>query len=122
QARVMARVAGEHVSAVFAHMHRQRGVDIRLGVQLVAIEKETNGLLLRASNGEDAPVDVVLVATGARANDELARSAGLACDDGILVDEFAAASPPGVYAIRDCARLPSGRYRRRPAPDCVQNA
>jgi 3-phenylpropionate/trans-cinnamate dioxygenase ferredoxin reductase subunit len=122
QARVMARVTGEQVSAFFAHMHRQRGVDIRLGVQLVAIEKETNGLLLRASNGEDISVDVVLVATGARANDELARSAGLACDDGILVDEFTAASAAGVYAVGDCARFPSRRYSRRLRLECVQNA
>src|SRR5205085_5845529 len=122
QARVMARVTGEQVSAFFADMHRQRGVDIRLGVQLAAIEKETNGLLLRASNGEDTLVDVALVATGARANDELARSAGLACDDGILVDEFAAASAPGVYAVGDCARFPSRRYGRRLRLECVQNA
>jgi len=122
QARVMARVTGEQVSAFFAHMHRQRGVDIRLGVQLAAIEKETNGLLLRASNGEDISVDVILGATGARANDELARSAGLACDDGILVDEFAAASAPGVYAVGDCARFPSRRYGRRLRLECVQNA
>jgi 3-phenylpropionate/trans-cinnamate dioxygenase ferredoxin reductase subunit len=67
-------------------------------------------------------VDIVLIATGARANDELAAMAGLACDDGILVDEHAAASLPDVYAIGDCARFPSRRYGCRLRLECVQNA
>ena len=122
QSRVMARVTGERVSAFFERMHRQRGVDIRLGVQVLAIEKNTNGLTVRVSAGEHARADVVLVATGARANDELASSAGLACDDGILVNELAATSAPDVYAIGDCARFPSRRYGRRLRLECVQNA
>ena len=122
QSRVMARVTGERVSAFFERTHRQRGVDIRLGVQVLAIEKNTNGLTVRVSAGEHARADVVLVATGARANDELASSAGLACDDGILVNELAAASAPDVYAIGDCARFPSRRYGRRLRLECVQNA
>ncbi len=122
QSRVMARVTGERVSAFFERTHRQRGVDIRLGVQVLAIEKNTNGLTVRVSAGEHARADVVLVATGARANDELASSAGLACDDGILVNELAATSAPDVYAIGDCARFPSRRYGRRLRLECVQNA
>jgi 3-phenylpropionate/trans-cinnamate dioxygenase ferredoxin reductase subunit len=122
QSRVMARVTGEQVSAFFERTHRERGVDIRLGVQVLAIEENTNGLTVRVSAGEDARADIVLVATGARANDELASSAGLACDDGILVNELAATSAPDVYAIGDCARFPSRRYGRRLRLECVQNA
>jgi 3-phenylpropionate/trans-cinnamate dioxygenase ferredoxin reductase component len=122
QTRVMARVTGEAVSAFFQRMHRERGVDIRLGAQLVAIEKSTSGLRVHVSPGDELTVDIVLIATGARANDELAASAGLACDDGILVDERAAASVPDVYAIGDCARFPSRRYGGRLRLECVQNA
>jgi 3-phenylpropionate/trans-cinnamate dioxygenase ferredoxin reductase subunit len=122
QARVMARVTGEEVSAFFQRMHRERGVDIRLGALLVAIEKKTNALSVRVSPRDEMTVDIVLIATGARANDELAAMAGLACDDGILVDEHAAASMPNVYAIGDCARFPSRRYGRRLRLECVQNA
>jgi len=63
----------------------------------------------------------VLIATGARANDDLARAAGLPCEDGILVDDFAGAAP-GVYAIGDCARFFSRRYARKIRLECVQNA
>jgi 3-phenylpropionate/trans-cinnamate dioxygenase ferredoxin reductase subunit len=121
QARIMARVTGEDVSAFFDRLHRRRGVDIRLGARLVAIEEKRNALAVHAS-GESCTVDLVLIATGARANDELAACAGLACDDGILVDELARTSVPGVYAIGDCARFPSRRYGRRLRLECVQNA
>ena len=66
--------------------------------------------------------DLVLVATGARANDDLARAAGLACQDGILVDEFARTAAPNIYAIGDCTRFPSRRYGRRLRLESVQNA
>jgi 3-phenylpropionate/trans-cinnamate dioxygenase ferredoxin reductase subunit len=122
QSRVMARVTGEGVSAFFENIHRRRGVDIRLGALLVAIEEEANALAVRVSRGETLTVDLVLIATGARANDELAAAAGLACDDGILVDELARASAPDVYAIGDCSRFPSRRYGRRLRLECVQNA
>jgi 3-phenylpropionate/trans-cinnamate dioxygenase ferredoxin reductase subunit len=122
ETRVMKRVTGEGMSAFFEAIHRQRGVDIRLGARLVAIEEKANTLAVRVSPGEAFTVDLVLIATGAQANDELAASAGLACDDGILVDELAGASAPNVYAIGDCARFPSRRYGRRLRLECVQNA
>jgi 3-phenylpropionate/trans-cinnamate dioxygenase ferredoxin reductase subunit len=121
RARVMQRVTGEAVSAFFEQFHRRRGVDIRLGVQVLAIEQGAPGLAVRVTD-DVVIADVVLIATGARANDELAASAGLACDDGILVDESARTSAPGVYAIGDCSRFPSRRYGRRLRLECVQNA
>lgn len=121
EARVMKRVAGEEVSAYFDALHRSRGVDIRLGARLAAIEGEgrANGVAL--TSGEKIPADLVLVATGARANDDLAVAAGLPCEDGILVDDFARAAPD-VYAIGDCARFFSHRYGRKIRLECVQNA
>src|SRR5271166_1843708 len=122
EARLMKRVTGEDVSTFFERQHRGRGVDIRLGARLVAIEEKPSALAVHASCGEALTVDVVLIATGARANDELAAAAGLACEDGILVDELTRASVPRVYAIGDCARFPSARYGCRLRLECVQNA
>jgi 3-phenylpropionate/trans-cinnamate dioxygenase ferredoxin reductase subunit len=109
------------VSAYFDKLHRSRGVDIRLGARLAAIEGEgrANGVAL--TSGEKIPANLVLVATGARANDDLAVAAGLPCEDGILVDDFARATPD-VYAIGDCARFASHRYGRKIRLECVQNA
>jgi 3-phenylpropionate/trans-cinnamate dioxygenase ferredoxin reductase subunit len=121
EARVMKRVAGEEVSAYFDQLHRSRGVDIRLGARLAAIEGEGRASGVALTSGEKIPADLVLVATGARANDDLAVAAGLSCEDGVLVDDFARATPD-VYAIGDCARFFSHRYGRKIRLECVQNA
>jgi 3-phenylpropionate/trans-cinnamate dioxygenase ferredoxin reductase component len=121
EARVMKRVAGEEVSAYFDQLHRSRGVDIRLGARLAAIEGEGRASGVKLTSGEKISADLVLVATGARANDDLAVAAGLPCEDGVLVDDFARAAPD-VYAIGDCARFVSHRYGRKIRLECVQNA
>jgi 3-phenylpropionate/trans-cinnamate dioxygenase ferredoxin reductase subunit len=120
--RVLKRVAGEATAAFFDRTHRERGVAIRLGARLVAIEGEDRVRAVQLAPHERLPADLVLVAAGARPNDELAAAAGLACEDGILVDEFARTSAPHIYAIGDCTRFPSRRYRRRVRLESVQNA
>ena len=120
--RVMQRVTSPPVSAFYAKLHRERGVDLRLNAKLAAIEGDQRSTAVRLAGGEEIAADLVLVATGARANDELAAGAGLAYADGILVDEFARTADPAVYAIGDCARFPSRRYGRRVRLECVQNA
>src|SRR5262249_54000414 len=119
--RVMKRVAGEAVSAFFDACHRKRGVDIRLGARLAAIEGSARATGVALTSGGTIAADLVLVATGARANDDVAAAAGLKCQDGIMVDEFAGAAPD-VYAIGDCARFFSHRYGRTIRLECVQNA
>jgi 3-phenylpropionate/trans-cinnamate dioxygenase ferredoxin reductase component len=121
EGRVMKRVAGEAVSGFFGALHGSRGVDIRLGTRLAGIEGDTRAAGVALASGERIAADLVLVATGARANDDLAAAAGLACEDGVVVDEVARAAPD-VYAIGDCARFFSQRYGRRIRLECVQNA
>jgi 3-phenylpropionate/trans-cinnamate dioxygenase ferredoxin reductase component len=120
--RVLKRVAGPATSAFFDRYHREHGVEIRLGARLVAIEGEARASRVRLAPEEQLPADLVLIATGARANDDLANAAGLACQDGILVDAFARTGAPDVYAIGDCTRFPSRRYGRRLRLESVQNA
>jgi len=119
--RVMKRVAGETISGFFDTLHRSRGVDIRLGARLAAIDGESRATGVTLASSERIAADLVLVATGARANDDLAAACGLPCEDGIVVDDFARAAPD-VYAIGDCARFPSQRYGRKVRLECVQNA
>jgi 3-phenylpropionate/trans-cinnamate dioxygenase ferredoxin reductase component len=120
--RVMKRVTGAIISSFFERLHRDRGVDVRLRARLGAIDGEQRATGVRLADGTMLPADLVLVATGARANDDLAAAAGLACDDGILVDEFARTGATNVYAVGDCARFPSRRFGRTLRLECVQNA
>ncbi len=120
--RVMKRVAGETISGFFDGLHRSRGVDIRLGCRLASVDGDdtrTTGITL--ASGERIDADLILAATGARANDDIAQAAGLPCEEGIVVDDFACAAPD-IYAIGDCARFYSHRYGRKIRLECVQNA
>jgi 3-phenylpropionate/trans-cinnamate dioxygenase ferredoxin reductase subunit len=120
--RVLKRVTGPPISDFYTSYHREHGVDVRLGAKILGIESVGRGAVVRLAPDERIAADLVLVATGARANDEIARAAGIACEDGIVVDEEARASTAGVYAIGDCTRFPSRRYGRRPRLESVQNA
>jgi 3-phenylpropionate/trans-cinnamate dioxygenase ferredoxin reductase subunit len=110
------------MSAFFEALHRERGVDIRLGARLAEVTGEGAVSGVRLTDGTLIPADVVLLAIGAQANDDLGRAAGLACRDGFLVDACARTQVPGVYAIGDCTRFPSGRFGRHIRLESVQNA
>ena len=121
--RLLARVAGPLISDFFAEQHRARGVDLRLASTVAALHGEGGRLTgVSLSNGDTLAADMMLVGIGAAANDDLAKEAGLACDDGIVVDADARSSDPDVYAIGDCARRPLPHYGRSGRLESVHNA
>jgi 3-phenylpropionate/trans-cinnamate dioxygenase ferredoxin reductase subunit len=122
QDRVLARVVAEPMSRHFEDLHRGRGVDLRNGVRIAELtgSERVSGVLL--ADGTLIPADLVLVAIGAEPNDELARVAGLAVDDGIVVDTSTRTSAPEIFAAGDCTRFPSRRYGRAIRLESVQNA
>lgn len=120
--RVMARAACPELSDFYEDVHRKAGVDIRCNMKLEAIEKSGNALAIKTSGGI-VEADFVLIGIGIVANVELAADAGLKVDNGIVVDDHACTDDPAIYAIGDCANLPSsysttGRVRL----ESVQNA
>ena len=120
--RVMKRVTSPVISTFMQDFHRNRGVDIRLGARLAAIEGEGKVRQVRLADGAALPADLVLLAVGARPNDDLAAAAGLPCEDGVVVDEHGRTADPAIYAAGDCTRFPSRRYGRALRLECVQNA
>jgi len=108
--KLMPRLGSPPVSAYFAALHREHGVTIRLSTcldRLVVREDRVRGEL---SDGTILTADHALIGIGARARTELAESAGIACDDGILVDAQLRTSMPHIFAIGDVARLQTSRY------------
>jgi 3-phenylpropionate/trans-cinnamate dioxygenase ferredoxin reductase component len=120
--RLLKRVTGPVVAKFFDRLHRKRGVDIRLGMRVAAIAGKDRASALHMADGTAVEADAILLAAGAKANDELAQAAGLDCREGILVDDVGCTGVDNVYAIGDCARFPSRRYGRRLRLECVQNA
>ncbi len=134
--RVMKRVTSPVISNFMQDFHRGRGVEIRLGARLAAIEGDGTAIggdgtaiegdgkvaQVRLADGAALPADLVLLAVGAKPNDDLAAAAGIACEDGVTVDEHGRTSDPSIYAAGDCTRFPSRRYGRTLRLECVQNA
>jgi 3-phenylpropionate/trans-cinnamate dioxygenase ferredoxin reductase component len=99
-------VVGPRLGQSFADFHREHGVDLRTGVSVAAIEPTDDGRRagsVRLNDGTSIPADIVLVGIGAVPNIELAESAGLALDNGILVDAQGRSSNPDIFAVGDVA-------------------
>jgi 3-phenylpropionate/trans-cinnamate dioxygenase ferredoxin reductase subunit len=96
---------GEEVGAVFAALHRDHGVDLRLDSevkQIATADGKATGL--RLGDGSSVAADAVLVAVGAQPNIELADQAGLSTGDGgVLVDASLCTSDHDIYAVGDIA-------------------
>jgi NADPH-dependent 2,4-dienoyl-CoA reductase/sulfur reductase-like enzyme len=98
------RVAAPEIGHFLAELHRKNGVDLRTGVAVIAIEPGGDALRLKLSSGDTIEADLVLVGIGASPNAELAASAGLAVEDGIVVDEFGRTSDSNIFAAGDVTR------------------
>jgi 3-phenylpropionate/trans-cinnamate dioxygenase ferredoxin reductase subunit len=120
--RVMKRVTSPVISDFMQNFHRSRGVDVRVGARLAAIEGGAKVSQVKLADGTELPADLVLLAVGARPNDDLAAAADLPCEDGIVVDNHGRTADPTIWAAGDCTRFPSRRYGRRLRLECVQNA
>ncbi|OBF80396.1 pyridine nucleotide-disulfide oxidoreductase [Mycobacterium sp. 852002-51163_SCH5372311] len=96
---------GETVGEVFAALHRDHGVDLRLEAQVEEIptgQGKATGLKL--ADGSTVAADTVLVAVGAKPNLELAEQAGLSMSDGgVAVDASLRTSDADIYAVGDIA-------------------
>lgn len=120
--RVLARVACPLLSEFFQSHHRAQGVTIEVNAQVEALVGAGHVEGVRLGDGRLIEADAVLVGVGAVANDELARAAGLACDNGIIVDLAARTEDPAIYAIGDCTRRPLPLYERMWRLESVPNA
>lgn len=123
--RVLQRVTAAELSAYYARKHREAGVDIRTNVQVSDLELDASGQAVSAvlcSDGTRIAADLVVVGIGLLANTELAAAAGLAVDNGILVNEYAQTSDPDIYAAGDCTNHPNALLGRRLRLESVPNA
>lgn len=121
--RVMARAVTSEISEFYARVHREAGVKLLLGsppprrfvgnVQLTAVEVES---------GDSYPADLAIVGIGVMPATELAEQAGLACDDGIVVDEHCRTDDPDILAIGDCTRHPNTLLGQSLRLESVHNA
>jgi 3-phenylpropionate/trans-cinnamate dioxygenase ferredoxin reductase subunit len=106
-ARILARVCDAETSALIEERHRARGVDLRLRTGVRARHDLPDGrIAVETTTGETIAADLIVVGTGAAPDDGLAKTAGLATADGIMVDDRGRTSDPAILAAGDCTRFP----------------
>ncbi len=109
-------VLGAELGEFYAQLHRDHGVDARLGIGVTEFKGEHGAVrAVVASDGGEVPADVVVVGVGIRPNVELADDAGLLVDDGIVVDEYLRTTDPDIFAAGDVANAhnpQNGRHLR----------
>ena len=112
--RILARVCDEETSAIIQQRHRDYAVDIRTDTVCTGLQAFPDGkLAVVTKTGETLAADLIVVGAGAVPDDALAKSAGLAVQDGILVDDRGRTSDPAIFAAGDCTRFtgPNGPVR-----------
>jgi len=104
--RLLGRAAPTELADWLARRIRARGVDLRLGCRIAAIEPQPQGVRVRLEDGTAWQVPVLVVAIGLTPNTDLAATTGLALhpdNGGIRIDEQGRTSAPNIYAAGDCA-------------------
>lgn len=121
--RVLARVASPELSAFYERVHREAGVELKLGLPPVTrIGGDTRVEAVLDGNDQPSKADMVLIGIGVLPATELAEAADLPCDNGILVDEYCQTEDPDILAIGDCTNHPNSLLGRRLRLESVHNA
>jgi 3-phenylpropionate/trans-cinnamate dioxygenase ferredoxin reductase subunit len=102
-------VVGPEVGALFAQLHREQGVDVRTGARIETIVAPSGadsvGTTIGLAGGDTLTVDRLVVGVGVLPVADLAGSAGIDVDNGILTDAGLRTSAPGVFAAGDVANV-----------------
>jgi 3-phenylpropionate/trans-cinnamate dioxygenase ferredoxin reductase component len=106
------RVLGTEVGAVYRDVHRDQGVELLPGTSVEAFEGDSSVERVRTENGRAIDCDFAVVGIGVVPRVELAETAGLETDNGIVVDQHLATSAPDIYAAGDVANAWHPFYER----------
>jgi nitrite reductase (NADH) large subunit len=80
------------------------GLDFRMEAQTKAILGHDRVTGVRFKDGSETPADLVVMAVGIRPNVDLAKSAGIHCERGILVNDTLQTFDPRIYAVGECVQ------------------
>jgi 3-phenylpropionate/trans-cinnamate dioxygenase ferredoxin reductase subunit len=120
--RIMNRVVAPSVSNYFEAEHRNQGVELVCNARVVRVEGGDHAERVICAAGDIYEADIIIVGIGATANMQLAKDAGLECENGIVVDEYCRTSDSSIYAAGDCTYHPSIRFETRVRLESVDNA
>ena len=120
--RVMSRTVDPLISDYYHSLHENNGVNIHLEHGLKSITGKGNVEKVFCTNNLELDADIVVIGAGVIPNDELALTAGLTCENGIVVNEFGQTEDKNIYACGDCTNHPNKILGRKLRLESVHNA
>jgi 3-phenylpropionate/trans-cinnamate dioxygenase ferredoxin reductase subunit len=121
-AQPLQRVVAPEIGQFVADLHRKNGVLLRTTASVSSIEHSDDCCTVHLRDGGKIVADLVVAGVGAIPNVELAQTAGLATNDGIVVDEFGRTSDANIYAAGDVTWHPNKVVGRCIRMESWQNA
>ena len=123
ESRVLARVACEPLSNFFQTYHTDKGVVFEVNAGVESFEGKDGAVTgVRLADGRTIACTAALVGVGAIPNDEIAKAAGLDCNNGVVVDASARTSDAAIFAVGDLTQRPLPLYERSVRLESVPNA
>ncbi len=100
------RPFGGTLSPYFAELHKEHGVEVLLGTSVERLKQTGEGAVsgIVLSDGTEIDADLVVVGAGSQPATQWLESSGIKLQDGIVCNEFLAASDPHIHAAGDIAR------------------
>jgi len=102
--------------ALATHIQRiceGHGVQFRTGVAPTAITGSGGRVQAVTAGGADIPAGIVCIGVGILPNVELAQAAGLAVDNGLVVDAAMQTNDPLIYGAGDVVNYPDPIFKKR---------
>ena len=122
ESRVLKRVTAEPLSEYFEKLHRDNGVQVETGVEIISIKTHADGWQINISDDRKIICNHICMATGVYVDKTIAQTADLDFSNGIKVDHQCETSHEDIYAIGDITCHYNPHYQRFLRLESVQNA
>ncbi|MGW8529396.1 MULTISPECIES: NAD(P)/FAD-dependent oxidoreductase [Nocardiopsidaceae] len=111
----LTRVVDPRIGRLLTELHRENGVDVRLGAGVAGFEGDGRVERVRLTDGSAVEASLVVAGIGVHLNTEWLRGSGveLLADGAVACDRYSATAVPDVYAVGDLANWPHPRYGGR---------
>ena len=106
ESRMLPKMMDDAGGALIRHWCESKGITVLTGTRTKGIEKAGGKLAVVLDKGAALPADLVVVATGVKANTDFLAGSGIALDGGVVVDSHLSAHGDVIFAAGDCARGP----------------
>ncbi len=120
--RLCARALAPDMSAAVLRLHQGHGVDVRLSATVARLDGDKAVERLMLGDGTPLECSCVVIGVGIVPNVELAQEAGLAVENGVVVDERGQTSDADIYAAGDCSNHPNPLLGKRVRLELWENA